>query len=84
MRHSYYRTYAVRGDEVDNLYPRALLLNYDCPRTPFWNPSSLLRDYLVQPYADNPDLLLGKAYGALPLGRRLFVSFFVLERSNRG
>jgi hypothetical protein len=84
VRHSYYRVYAVRGSECDNLYPNSLLLNYDCERTPAWNPASRLRDYLVQVYPDNPDLLLGKAYAALPGGKRLYVSFFVLERSNRG
>jgi len=84
VRHSYYRVYPTRSEEVDNLYPNGVLLNYSCDRTPFWNPASLLRDYLVQVYPDNPDLLLGKAYAALPGGKRLFVSFFVLERSNRG
>lgn len=83
QRHSYYRAYRVRADEKDNLYPNALLLNYDSPRTPKWNPASLLRDYLVQVYPDKPDLLLGKAYVALPFSR-LFISFFVLERACRG
>ena len=83
QKHSYYRAYPVRYDEPDNLFPNGLLLNYDCPRTPKWNPASGLRDYLVQVYPDNPDLLLGKAYFALA-GKRIFVSFFVLERSNKG
>jgi hypothetical protein len=82
-RHSHFRVYPVRDAEADSLYPNALLLNYDFPGTPFWNPARLLRDYLVQVYPENPDLLLGKAYFALPGGRR-FVSFFVLKRAERG
>lgn len=83
VRHSYYRFYPTRSHEKDNLYPNSILLNYGCPRTPAWNPASLLRDYLVQVYPDNKDLFLGKAYAALG-PKRIFVSFFVLERSNRG
>jgi len=84
QRHSYFRVYPVREHEQDNLYPNGLLLNYHSPRTPWWNPASRLRDYLVQIYPDNPDLLLGKAYAALPGGKRIFVSFFVLQRAVRG
>jgi hypothetical protein len=84
QRHSFFRVYSVRGSEPDNNYPNALLLNYHSPKTPAWNPASRLRDYLVQVYPDNPDLLLGKAYAALPGGKRLFVSFFVLQRACKG
>lgn len=79
-RHGYYHVYPVRGDERDNLYPHALLLNYGASkRNPRIDITKVLRDYLVQVEADNTDLYLGKAYLALgPL--RPAVSFFILER----
>lgn len=82
VRHGYYDVYPVDPGERDNLYPNALLINYNCGRNPFYDPTNLLRDYLVQVYADNPDLLLGKAY--LAIGPwRVPVSYFVLERYNQ-
>ena len=78
-RHSFFRVYPVRDDEVDDLYPNAVLINYDTPRNPSWNPGPL-RDYLVKVYPDNPDLYLGKAYAALGPKWRLFVSYFLLKR----
>lgn len=80
-RYGFYRVYPVRRDERDNKYPNALLLNYGIPRNGF-HPARLLRDYLVQVEADNPDLYLGRAYFAIG-SFRLFPSFFVLERYNR-
>jgi hypothetical protein len=57
-----------------------LLLNYGASlRNPRRGVERLLRDYLVQPYAQNPDLLLGKAYFAFG-SRRVFSNFFVIER----
>ncbi len=42
----------------------------------------VLRDYVVQPDAHDPNVMLGKAYIALgPL--RLYSNFFVIERSRR-
>lgn len=82
IKHAFYDCYPVNLNETDNKYPNALLVNYDCGRNPPLDPSSSLRDYLVKPYEDNDDLMLGKAYVALPGGLRLFVSFFILERYN--
>jgi hypothetical protein len=83
VRHGFFDVYPVEAAERDNLYPNALLLNYACGRNPVYDPSVVLRDYLVQVSPDNPDLLLGKAY--LALGpKRLFVSYFVLGRHNKG
>ncbi len=82
VRHGYFRCYPVDLSEADNRYPNALLLSYDCDRNPALDPSRRLRDYLVSPYSDDHDLLLGKAYVALWGQRRVFVSFFVLERHN--
>lgn len=63
----------------DDRYPNSVLLNYNCPRNFLADPTRLLRDYLVQVDADNPDLLLGKAYLATPpIWPR--VSYFLLER----
>ena len=79
-RYAFYWVTRVYQESLDNLYPQAILLDYGASRR---NPTSgierLLRDYVVQPDSDNPDLLLGKAYlavGAL----RLPSNFFVLER----
>ncbi|RME22335.1 MAG: hypothetical protein D6806_13115 [Deltaproteobacteria bacterium] len=81
VRHGFFDVYPVRAAETDNLYPNALLLNYASDKNPLWDPSRVLRDYLVQVHGDNPDLYLGKAYVAVG-PKRLFVSFFVLERHN--
>jgi hypothetical protein len=62
------------------LNPRALLLDYGAtPRNPWFHIERRIRDYLVQPSADEPDLLLGRAW--LGFGSWRFPSsFFVLER----
>ena len=79
-RFGFYRVHRVVPGSRDDLYSNALLLDYGLggngPR-----PERFLRDYLVQVYADDPNLLLGKAYVAAG-PKRLAVSFFVLERSN--
>ncbi|HEY3359410.1 MAG TPA: hypothetical protein VGQ83_39535 [Polyangia bacterium] len=78
----WYNVYPVDLSEPDAKYPNAVLINYDSDKNFKLDPTRLLRDYLVQVYADNPDLYLGKAFIALgPV--RVFVSYFVLERSNR-
>ncbi len=82
IKHGWYHCYPVSLSETDNRYPNGLLINYDCDLNPMLDPSRKLRDYLVQPYADNPDLMLGKAYVAVVGPLRLFVSYFVLERYN--
>lgn len=81
VKHSFSNVYPVRNDEVDNLYPNALLLNYASDRSAWYSPARVRRDYVVQVYVDNNDLLLGKAYAAIG-GRRVAVAFFVLERYN--
>jgi hypothetical protein len=82
IKHGWYNCYPVRLTEVDCKYPNGVLINYDCQKNPRLDPSRKLRDYLVQVYADNKDLYLGKAYGALAGPIRLFFSYFVLERAN--
>lgn len=82
VKHGWYDCYPVRLHEVDNKYPNGLLINYNCGRNPTGDPTSFLRDYIVKPYADDEDLMLGKAFVALGSSLRLFVSYFVLERYN--
>ncbi len=76
-RYGFYRAHAVVPGARDSRYPNALLLDYGLGGNGLFGPP--LRDYLVQIYPDNPDLLLGKAYGAVgPI--RVPLNFFVLER----
>ncbi len=76
-RHGFYDV--VAPSPPDDRYPHALLINYDCGRNPRLDPSGLLRDYVVQL---GPDLLLGKAYGAVGR-RRVPLSFFILQRAEQ-
>lgn len=78
-RFGWYRCERVMPGEKDDLYPTALLLDYGRGGNRFGDPTSLLRDYLVQVAPENPDLLLGKAYLAIGPGR-VFSNFFLLER----
>ena len=82
IRHALYAVYPVRAWERDNLYSNALMLDYGMGHNPLWDPSRMLRDYVVQVSEDNLDLLLGKAYLALGPAR-FFGGFFVAERYNK-
>lgn len=76
-RHGFYRVHAVQPGARDARYPNSLLLDYGLGGNGLFGPP--LRDYIVQIYPDDPDLLLGKAYVALgPV--RIPLSFFVLKR----
>lgn len=82
-RHGYYLVTPVDESSRDNFYTNALLLDYgQGPKNPIWDPSSVLRDYVVQVEAENPDLFLGKAYLAVGPAR-VFSNYFVLERYNQ-
>jgi hypothetical protein len=76
-RHGFYRVHRTVSGARDAHYPNALLLDYSLGGNGLFGPP--LRDYLVQVYPDDPDLLLGKAYVALA-GLRVPMSFFVLKR----
>ena len=80
-RHGFYRVQPVASGAKDAKYPNALILHYGLGRNG-GNPAAFLRDYLVQPFADDPDLLLGKAYLALG-GLRIAAGYFVLVRHNK-
>jgi hypothetical protein len=79
-RYAFYCVTPVDPTSSDALYPNALLIDYGAsPRNPPRAIERRLRDYLVQPYPANPDVLLGKAY--LAFGRyRLPSNFFILQR----
>ena len=79
-RFAFYLVTDVDRESVDNFYPKAILLDYgSSQRNPTFGIERLVRDYVIQPDPNNPDLLLGKAYLAIgPL--RLPSNFFVLER----
>ena len=79
-RFGFYRVHRVVEGSRDDRYPNALLLDYGLGGNGLFGPP--LRDYLVQVYPDDPDLLLGKAYLNL-LGLRIPTNYFVLERLHR-
>jgi hypothetical protein len=78
-RFGFYEVARVDPTAHDNKYLHAVLLDYGKGDNPALDPSQVLRDYVVQVDPNNPDLYLGKAYGALgPL--RIPTNFFILER----
>ena len=78
-RYAFFRVTSVDPEVRDNTYLHALLLDYGRGRNPAYDPSRLLRDYLVRCVPGSDDLLLGKAYLAFGPAR-VAVSFFLLER----
>jgi hypothetical protein len=82
-RFGFYEVAPVDPTARDNKYLHALLLDYGKGDNPVYDPSALLRDYLVQVDKRNPDLFLGKAYGAFGPAR-LPTNFFILERFRVG
>lgn len=79
-RFAFFVVRPVDPKSVDNLYPDATHLNYgESTRNIALDPSRVIRDYVVQADPSNPDLLLGKAYLALPFGR-VFSNYFIIER----
>jgi hypothetical protein len=82
-RFGFYETKPVDATSRDNANQHPVLLDYGKGGNSVMNPMSLLRDYLVQVDAKNPDLYLGYAYGAVgPL--RIPLNFFILERFRVG
>lgn len=82
-RFGFYVVAAVDATSRDNKYLHAVLLDYGKGGNKAYDPTGLLRDYVVQVDKTNPDLFLGKAYGALgPL--RVATNFFILERFRVG
>ena len=82
LRHNWFEVYPVSLSELDNKYPNGLLLNYSLSsKNKLLDRCRLQRDYIVQVYRDNADLLLGKSYIAIG-SMRQETSFFVMERHN--
>lgn len=82
-RFGFYEVRPAKGETKDNKHPNCLLLDYGAPGAngPL-APPRVLRDYLVQPDPQNPDIYLGKAYLAIG-GLRIFSNFFILERHRK-
>jgi hypothetical protein len=79
----YYEVAPVDATSRDNKYLHAVLLDYGKGGNPALDPTQVLRDYVVQVDPNNPNLFLGKAYGAFgPL--RIPTNFFILERFRVG
>jgi len=78
-RHGFYKVYPAQdGDRFTDRHDHALYLNYNVPDNSVVDGRGI-RDFVVQVDADNPDLLLGKAFFQLgPL--RVKAGFFILER----
>jgi hypothetical protein len=82
-RYGFYEVDQVDSTSRDNAYLHAALLDYSKGDNALYNPMIVLRDYIVQVDAKNPDLYLGKAFAALgPL--RIPLNFFILERYRVG
>jgi hypothetical protein len=82
-RFGFYEVHEVDATSRDNTYLHAVLLNYGKGGNKRFDPTSGLRDYVVQVDAKNPDLFLGKAYYALGPAR-IATNFFILERHRVG
>jgi hypothetical protein len=82
-RFGFYEVAPVDATARDNEYLHAVLLDYGKGGNAKLDPSSGLRDYVVQVDPNNPDLYLGKAYYAFGPAR-LATSFFILERHRVG
>ncbi len=90
LRHGFYRVYAAAELGAAAPYPDSLILDYGVGGNRRLDPQGLLRDYLVQLYPDDPDLLLGHAFGAVPVVDRyvrgaregtVSLGFFILTRA---
>jgi hypothetical protein len=78
-RFGFFRVDRVDPAPRDNAYLHALLLDYGRGGNGRFDPTAVLRDYLVRVERGSDDLLLGKAYLALGPAR-VATSYFVLER----
>ena len=75
--------YLVRPQDERTRLPRnpgALLIDYAAsPRNPIYHVERTIRDYVVQPSAEDPNVMLGRAYVGIG-AMRFASSFFVIER----
>ena len=78
-RHGFYDVGPAPSEGRYSDYPHAVLLDYGSGRNSRLNPEARIRDFLVQVDPGNDDLLLGKAFLDLGVGR-VFSNYFILER----
>ncbi|WP_291720791.1 hypothetical protein [Bernardetia sp.] len=58
---------------------QGLVIDYGKGKNHFLEPARFLKDYLVVPYPQKPNILLGKAF--LKIGKHLFfLSYFILKK----
>jgi hypothetical protein len=76
-KQGFYSVYENKISNEDTV--KGLVIDYQKGENPFFEPARLLKDYLVVPSAENPNLFLGKAFLNLN-GKLFFLSYFVLER----
>jgi hypothetical protein len=79
-RYGFYEVDEVDSTATDNKYLHAVLLDYGRGGNKPYDPTGLLRDYVVQL---DTDLFLGKAYFAVGPAR-VPSNFFILERHRPG
>ena len=73
-KQGFYSVYKSSKNDI-----KGLVINYRTGLNSFLEPARFLKDYLVIPSTDNPNLFLGKAFLNLN-GKLFFLSYFILER----
>ena len=65
-------------------HANAVFLDYgSSPRNPWWDPSRVIRDFLVRVEPGSDEILLGRAHLAIAPGLWVFSNFFLLEFRRR-
>jgi hypothetical protein len=78
-RYAYFVVEPPDPDASDPGNRAAALLDYGRGGNPVYDPSRILRDYVVRAEPGSDDLLLGKAYFSIA-GTRIAHTFFLIER----
>lgn len=77
-RFGYFSLNPPNTTTLNSKEPQALLLNYADGKNSLFE-GAMLRDFVVQPYKNNPNLYVGKAYSQLG-SNLVFPMFFIIER----
>ena len=80
VEQGYFVVESARDNPKWNHYNNASFLDYGKGDNSLKEPARFLRDYLVQPFPENKDILLGHAFIYI-LGLKFSVGFFVLEKT---
>jgi len=75
----YFLVESAKDNTKWNHYQDAAFLSYGRGNNAWYQPAKLLRDYLVNPFPENGNILLGHAYFAIGPFQVSF-GFFVLEK----